>query len=312
MDSWVVFVSSSNNFNVDVDSEVPLDSRLEVEFDDILSFPEGKFGTRLLLRVPVLRQKYTQTLKTHWNKRMHSDTCFPVQIASTPVEAVLRKRGSSLRTLSCFCFALFFFLTLPKVVKAHTNSQPRVFHLIVHKKGVELYVNFLLPRTSMSRFWLRLFDRNRNKRLEPRERLALGRFLVRRGTLLKGGRFFWNEQAFSWRFREIQNSRLRGNPRGQSYAWDVRFTARLPQWTQGTHQLSLTLPLMTPKEKLPLAGVVVGPEFRFLRTRSTALIRKKTRALCTLQKRQKSCVFLLRYAGSKASTLPVTRPANKR
>ncbi len=215
---------------------------------------------------------------------------------------------------SLFFFWFFFCVTLTVSVgfvsssRAHTLVQVRVVHILVAKHRVEFYVNFLMPKRGKAILWKRLYDRNRNGKLEPGERQLLGQFFAKRYL----SRFFlWLDGTkLKMKLREVQNSRLRGNPARGSYAWDYRFSAIQPGFEGSSHKLKLEIPILFEKELIPVA--LASMDGQILKgTPSTYLLRSKgkTRSVCRIDRKRQTCLFAWDDPPSKGSrTLPTSRP----
>ncbi|TNE48198.1 MAG: hypothetical protein EP343_16430 [Deltaproteobacteria bacterium] len=192
--------------------------------------------------------------------------------------------------------------------QAHTLVQARVVHILVAKKRVEFYVNFLMPKRGKAILWKRLYDRNRNGKLEPGEQQMLGEFFAKRYL----SRFsLWLDGAkLTMKLREVQNSRLRGNPARGSYAWDYHFSAVQPDYVGSSHKLKLSIPILFEKEMIPVALASVDSQ-TLKATSSSYLLRRKTktRAVCRMDRKRQSCLFAWEDGPPlRPATRPTSRP----
>ncbi len=200
-------------------------------------------------------------------------------------------------------------------VQAHSRSQTRVVHLIATKSRLECYVNFLLPKGRKSAFWIRMFDRDRNRKLDPGEQLLLGQALAKR--YLQRFSATLNQTQLRWRLREVQNSRLRGNSLRGSYAWDYRFSAVIRASPLGRYRLSIRFPLLYAKEQIPLALLLLGGQTLLKTSTSYVLLKKsKPRAICRMESKRPTCFFAWHVEkeeklGKKQVTTKSKRPTTK-
>jgi len=176
--------------------------------------------------------------------------------------------------------------------QAHRLANPRVVHIVIHGDTMELYINFLMPKTPKSLFWIRMFDRNRDGRLMPMEQKALGDYL--------GARYFrgirvQTDQRQSWfKLKEARNSTLRGNAFKGGYCWDFRFTAKGIGLKYGKNNITVTIPQLYPRENIPVAFTSADRD-RIAVTKTSKLVFRKKRlyAVCTIKTGTKSCLFTL-------------------
>lgn len=200
----------------------------------------------------------------------------------------------------------------PTTSKAHKIKQTRIIHLLVKGQQVELYINFLLPRSPKARFWITLFDRNRDRRLSPNERRALGAHLARRVT--RSINLFVGKQQIRLKQTELQNSKLRGNPRKRSYSWDYRLSGRLQTAIDNTQSIKLRLKRLFPSEIIPVALVALGA-YKLKRTRTSYVLRRNgtDRAVCQLSPPNATCLFTISPKAtptSQPSTSPTRSPSH--
>lgn len=214
-----------------------------------------------------------------------------------------RSLGALLLFVCAFC--LFGWFQKTPRASAHELLQARVVHILVTSSRIECYVNLLLPKTGKAQLWKRLFDRNRNRKLDAGERLLLGKFLAKRYVSKFVVTLNGVQQTLV--LREVQNSRLRGNPKRGRYAWDYRFSVKDPDVSEDTNTMSLKMPVLFAKEMIPVAVVPMG-NIKLLATTTSYLLRKKgrARAICRLDQKRDSCSFS--WETSSPSSRPSSRP----
>lgn len=186
---------------------------------------------------------------------------------------------------------LFCCLILPRQSQAHKLKHTRIVHILIPTKSIEVYLNLLLPKHAKVELWRRLFDRNGNRKLEPKERLALGRYLGQR--YLKALKLQANQQPLTLHLSEVENSRIRGDIRRHRYAWDYHFHAPLPPKLVGKQiKLRFQLPLLFAKEIIPVALVPLKGQ-RLKATKTSYLLTKNERkwAICRIDRNKRSCLF---------------------
>lgn len=224
--------------------------------------------------------------------------------------------------LRCVFLALsltFGWLAMPLHVSAHQVPYTRVIHMILHDDVLEVYINFLLPPGPKVRLWMALFDRNRDGRLGAGEQLALGRFIAPK--IVHGFTLLANQKTCSVMLREVQNSRLRGDPQQKKYAWDLRYRSHPLSLQEGLNRLEIRLPFLTPSEEIPVAlyveknfhvrRITKGP-----RRQPKRRVAKKAkrlgsqRAICRLFQQRASCAFWIeKRASSPRVSSPSTHPS---
>lgn len=208
----------------------------------------------------------------------------------------------------CCCVALAGSVGFASSSQAHTLVQARVVHILVAKHRVEFYVNFLMPKRGKALLWKRLYDRNRNGKLEPGERQLLGQFFAKR--YLSRFSLWLDGTKLTMKLREVQNSRLRGNPARGSYAWDYRFSAIQPGFEGSSHKLKLEIPILFEKEMIPVALATMDGQ-TLKGTPSSYLLRSKggVRSVCRIDRKRQTCLFAWEDPPSKgSSTQPTSRP----
>ena len=208
-------------------------------------------------------------------------------------------------TRTLFAFGAGFLLVgFPfSSIKAHQVPYTRVIHTILHDDTLEIYINFLLPAHPKMRVWMALFDRDRNGKLDANEQIALGRFLapkiVHRFTLLA------NKKVCSLTWREIQNSRWRGDPLQKKYSWDLRFQIPILSLQSGLNRLRFSFPLLSANEEVPIALITkegfthrLPPNIRTVppsQTQATSPSQTRTlgkdRSICRIHQGNPICTF---------------------
>ena len=196
--------------------------------------------------------------------------------------------------------------------EAHKNKQIRVVHAVMHDNTVELYINFLPPTSSKNLLWRRLFDTNKNRILDPKERLALGGYLAKR--LFQNLNLQIRGQKYIFTMVEIQNSRLRGEPLKQRYSWDFRYQIKDLPIKAGLNTMLLSIPLLSVNETIPVAVVSVSEDL-WTKTSSTSLLERKGRsyALCTMRSRRPFChfAFYRNYPTSQQTSSQKSKPTTR-
>lgn len=190
-------------------------------------------------------------------------------------------------------------------VWAHTVKHPRVFHILVTEQGVECYLNFLLSAGAKTTFWVRWFDRNRNGRLEPSEQLALGQYLAVR--YLSKFEITLAGKPQKLLLKEVQNSRLRGDNRKGTYAWDYRWSVKDPELSGNKQRMSFSVPMLFADEVISVALVPTAGQV--LRETSTSYVLRKgmgSRAICRIDHKQQVCWFVWERGQNNRGT---TRPS---
>lgn len=199
---------------------------------------------------------------------------------------------------------------VPGMARAHKLKQVRIFHLLVQGTQVQCYINLLLPKSPKSLLWRRLYDRNRNGRLEPSERRALGQGM--RHLVIRGVELTYLGQRLRLTFREVQNSKLRGTPRKGQYSWDYRFSARATA-SPKARSLKLRVKRMLDGEINPVAVIAIDGT-RMKATSTSYILRRKgiDRAVCKLTRTQRTCHFSWRPKPLSTPALtPASRPAKR-
>lgn len=188
---------------------------------------------------------------------------------------------------------------------AHKTRQARIVHIVLHGQRVELYVNFLLPRGAKSRLWLTLFDRNRNRKLEPKEQQALGGYLSRLVT--RGLHLTHKGTPLKLTLKEWRNSQHRGDPRKRRYSWDYRLQTQLRPG-KGKQALHFSARLLFQKEQLPVAVVGLKP-WHLIRTKTSYVLQRNgvDRSVCQLNQKRTLCRFALHNKRTRPRAQPTTR-----
>lgn len=205
--------------------------------------------------------------------------------------------------LSMLCASLMW----PSAMsQAHQIQNPRVIHIILGKKQIEVYVNLLLPTTPHMELWHQLFDRNRNRQLDADELLELGKYLAHQYVAKINLQL--NGKTLTWRLTEVENSKLRGDHRSQRYAWDYRLSASAETLAEQEYTLQIKLPLLFDDEQIPVALIPMTSQI-LLRTKSSYVLHRPnaSRAICRIDKKQTSCLF--HWKKPQASTQPNQRNA---
>ncbi|HAA58775.1 MAG TPA: hypothetical protein DCE42_28695 [Myxococcales bacterium] len=198
------------------------------------------------------------------------------------------------RTIHLFWRPLLVALVLTAGIPSHTSAhklqQARIVHLIPHGDQIECYINLLLPKSPKVILWHRLFDQNKNRKLEPNERKKLGLYLRKYLTLQPT--LIVNGKTQKWTFKEVQNSSYRGNPRQKKYNWDFRFTANKLPIKKGKNTIQIGFKLLFQTEQIPTAMVIQGTE-TLKRTKTSIPLKMGTKAICKIHAQQTTCTFML-------------------
>jgi len=203
----------------------------------------------------------------------------------------LKNIKQKINTTLMMTLIILFYLHLPqKQLHAHKLQQTRIIHLLFHHNQLEIYINLLTPKTNQMTAWISFFDNNKNGQLNAQEQLKLGIFLkqwIIRKFIIKN-----NNKKLIIHFKELQNSKLRGNPRRKSYSWDYHFQIKNISQTK-IITLNLSVPLLFPNELIPIA-ITTTKHYNLLKTKTSLPIRKKQYAICRIDKNQKKCLFKIK------------------
>ncbi len=184
---------------------------------------------------------------------------------------------------------LFFcivFLGILRESEAHRLRQARIIHLVLHGTTLELYINFLAPRTPQMLAWISLFDENKDRRLSPTEQLKLGLFLKR--WVIQGLTVYQDKKKLKFIFKEFDNSALRGAPRLHRYAWDYHF--QIKGLSKNPRLIRVNAKLLFPKEIVPVA-MVTKNVLPFQKTQTSLPIKRGRVALCRIDTKRTACLF---------------------
>lgn len=210
--------------------------------------------------------------------------------------------------------AIYMLIALfPPMIKAHTTQQTRIVHIILHHNSIEVYINFLLPRSPKIALWSRMFDRNRNRRLEPSEQQKLGMYLRRYAE--KGLTLQIDKKTTPLKWVELQNSRLRGNARQGKYCWDIHLRGHWRRDPKKTAQtLRIRMKPLFKHEWVPVA-VVALEGIRLAQTSTSYILRRNQiyRSVCKMSLKRMLCDFkiVVRSKSSSTTKQVTTRPAPK-
>lgn len=210
-----------------------------------------------------------------------------------------------------FFGGMLFFCLGGSEVEAHKARHPRRVRLLLHHHKLEVYLNLLLAPSPSNRWLLRLFDRNRNHSLEPREQMALGRYVG--GRFLQGIQIQFNGQSLRLSLREVALNRGCSQPRLARYCWDYRFQSPTPSLRSGVNKIKVRLRPLFRQEKIPVAMYPWNKDR--LHKSPSSHVMPRGQALCLLEAQRPSCLFLLQRPSSSSqpspapSSSPASRPA---
>lgn len=169
-------------------------------------------------------------------------------------------------------------------------TQTRVIHLVVHGRILEVYVNLMLPGGEKSLMWGKLFDHDRDGRLNAKELQRLGQHLSSYAGRGLVGHF--QGKTIPLRLLEVQSSRLRGSPQQGRYSWDYRYQGDLPERGEGEYLLGIALQPLWKDERIPVALTTLAPD-TLKDSFGSYVFPDRRRATCQAYAARPSCSFVL-------------------
>ena len=212
--------------------------------------------------------------------------------------------GLDMRRRTIFILFSLWLLSISFVLSgnsdAHKLKYPRVVHIILNEGRVEFYFNCELPQTPQAELYYSIFDFDRNGKLDRRELLKLGRYLALKWC--RPGKLSLDGMPIKYSLKEVEISKLRGNPRKKRPAWDIWFSGNIsPQLVQsmnakGKHLLSVQIYRLALGEIVPIALINLSRRFSLLPSKTSYVIQRKGReeAICRTDFKRDTCHFIWR------------------
>ncbi len=186
---------------------------------------------------------------------------------------------------------------MPSSSIAHKLRYPRIVHLLLTKGRIEIYFNCTLPKGAKGELLLRLFDKNRNRKLEKSESLSLGRYLS--ATLCRPKEVKLNGRPLRLKLVELEESSIRGDRKKGIYSWDIHFSIKISEKLlykikkKSQYNLNISIPQVADREVVPIGLILIrAPGWELKATDSSYILRKSPRQEAVCMARAKgNCTF---------------------